>query len=130
MEQPPRTPTRGTSIALWIITGLPGLSLLAAGAMKLTGPQPMVENFARWGYPPWFLYVTGAIEVAGAVGLFIPRVAPFAALLLGCTMVGAVITHVAHGDARMIVAPLVLLVLVGIVGYARRAPLLRLLGRG
>src|SRR5262249_48264456 len=100
-----------------------------AGAMKLRGSPDVAANFARWGYPPWFAYVTGVIEVGGAVGLFVPRVAPFAAVLLCCTMVGAAVTHLTHGEAGHLAAPIVLLLWVGGVGWARREPLVALFRR-
>ena len=41
----------------------------------------------------WFRYVTGSIEVVSAVALLIHALAPFGALLLIPTMVGAIVTH-------------------------------------
>ncbi len=125
----PPPPPRGTSFGLWIFTGLPALALLTAGAMKLGGSSEVAANFARWGYPPWFVNVTGVIEVGGAVCLFVPRVAPFAAALLCCTMIGAGVTHLTHGEANHLAAPIVLLLWVAAVGWARRAPLVTLFRR-
>ncbi len=125
----PTPPPKGTSPGLLIFTVLPALAFLVAGAAKLRGSPDVAANFALWGYPPWFPILTGVIEVGGAVALFVPRVAPFAAALLGCTMVGAVVTHVTHGEATHVGAPLLLLVWVGAVGYARRAPFASLFGR-
>jgi hypothetical protein len=45
------------------------------------------------GVGQWFRYLTGAIEVAGAVLLLIPSAAAYGAAVLAVTMVGAVITH-------------------------------------
>ena len=42
------------------------------------------------GYPTWFLYVTGVIEVVGAILLLIPKTAVFGVLLLGATMIGII----------------------------------------
>ena len=47
---------------LGLISVLLGAAFLAAGASKLAAIPMQVDAFARWGYPPWFLYVTGAIE--------------------------------------------------------------------
>ena len=52
-----------------------------------------VQLFAAIGIGQWFRYLTGALEIAGAVGLFVPALAPFAALLLAAVMTGAILTH-------------------------------------
>jgi putative oxidoreductase len=40
----------------------------------------MVEMFANIGIGQWFRYVVGALEVAGAAGVLVPRVSGLAAL--------------------------------------------------
>ena len=96
---------------------------LLAGGSKLGGAPKQVDNFAHWGYAAWFLYVVGAVEAAGAVGLLVPRVAVFSVLLLGVTMLGAALTHLVHHEMMAVPVPLVILGLLAIVGYARRGPL-------
>jgi len=102
-----------------------GVVFLGAGGQKLRGADQMVDDFARYRYPQWFRVVTGAVEVAGAAGMLAglgrPALVPPAGLLLGATMVGAIVTHVRVGDPRRAVArPAVLLALTGVV-LARRA---------
>jgi uncharacterized membrane protein YphA (DoxX/SURF4 family) len=66
---------------------------VGAGGSKLVGVQQQVDDFARYRYPRWFMLVTGAVEVTGAlgmrVGIFVPTLAVLARLLLAATMVGA-----------------------------------------
>lgn len=93
-----------------------GAAFLGAGGQKLAATDQMVEEFDRYGYPQWFRVFTGAVEVTGAAGmlagLFRPAFAPFAALLLSATMVGALFTHVRLRDpAKNMVPPSVLLAL-------------------
>jgi hypothetical protein len=65
-----------------------------AGINKLFGiQQEMVDNFARLGVGVWFRYLTGSLELAGAIGLLIPQLSGVAALELTCVMIGAVFTH-------------------------------------
>jgi len=117
----PTTPVATWKMALlWSLTVLLALFFLFAGGAKLASSASSVENFARWGYPAWFLYVVGVMEVGGALALLIPRVAGLAAVLLCGTMVGAAITHLAHGEMAAVPVPLVLLALVALVGYARQ----------
>ena len=81
-------------IALIIVKVLLTLAFLAAGIGKLIGAPMMVETFDTIGLGQWFRYVTGIIEVGGAVLLWVPRRQSWGAALLGATMVGAVLAHV------------------------------------
>jgi uncharacterized membrane protein YphA (DoxX/SURF4 family) len=96
------------------------LGFLFFGGMKLAGAQMNVDNFTRWGYPLWFMYLTGLIEVVSALLLWPRKTRLIGALGLVGTMVGAVATHLTHGEAAMIGVPLVLLVLAAIVAWANR----------
>lgn len=78
---------------LWALKVLAGLAFLAAGYAKLTGAEMMVATFDGVGVGQWFRYVTGAIEVVGAVLLFVPGKAFYGASMLALTMVGAIATH-------------------------------------
>jgi uncharacterized membrane protein YphA (DoxX/SURF4 family) len=126
--------SKAKTVGLWMLTVLLAVAFLGAGGAKLAGVPPGPENFARWGLPLWFMYVTGAIEVTAALLLLVPRTATLAAGLYVGTMVGATLTHLKAGETGQIVAPLVLLVLAVVVGLARRhevvAPFNRLFSRG
>ncbi len=102
-------------IVSWIIAVLLALAFLGAGAAKLTSQPMMVAQFALFGLPSWFLYVTGAIEVVSAILLLIPRTTVVGAGLITCVMIGALIAHLTHGQAAMIGAPLGLLILAAIL---------------
>jgi len=102
-------------IVAWIIAVLLALAFLGAGAAKLTSQPMMVAQFALFGLPSWFLYVTGAIEFVSAILLLIPRTTVVGAGLITCVMIGALIAHLTHGQAAMIGAPLGLLILAAIL---------------
>jgi uncharacterized membrane protein YphA (DoxX/SURF4 family) len=106
--------TRAASIATWVVAVLLCLAFLGAGAAKLTGQPMMQQEFAVFGYPLWFMYLTGLIELVSAILVVIPRTSRLGAALLVCVMVGAIVSHLAHGQAAMIGAPVVLLILAGI----------------
>lgn len=114
---------------VWTLIAVLAAFFLLAGGLKLRGAPAQVDNFAHWGYAEWFLYVIGAVEAAGAVGLLVPRLAGFAALLLGGTMLGAALTHLVHHEMKAVPIPLAILGLLAVVGYARRAPLVALYER-
>jgi putative oxidoreductase len=65
-----------------------------AGAAKLAGAATMVAVFDSIGVGQWFRYVTGGIELIGALSLMQQSYSLFGSLLLACTMVGAIATHV------------------------------------
>lgn len=114
---------------IWTLAVILAAFFLVAGGLKLRGAPSQVDNFAHWGYAAWFLYVVGAVETAGAVGLLVPRLAGFAAMVLGGTMLGAALTHLVHHEMKAVPIPLVILGLLAVVGYARRGPVLALYDR-
>ena len=86
-------PTRIPNAVVWTLQALAAVLFLLAGTSKLAGIPAQVQLFGVIGIGQWFRYVTGTIEVVGAVLLFVPSLARFAALALAATMVGAIITH-------------------------------------
>jgi hypothetical protein len=54
----------------------------------------MVQVFEAIGFGQWFRYVTGVVEVGGAVLLLVPATGFLGALLMAATMAFAVVTHV------------------------------------
>ena len=110
------------TVGVWTLTAILAVFFLVAGGLKLRGAPSQVDNFAHWGYAAWFLYVVGTVEGAGALGLLVPRLAGFAAMLLGGTMLGAALTHLVHHEMKAVPIPLVILGLLAVVGYARRDP--------
>jgi putative oxidoreductase len=93
-HQAPAIPRgRVAHIALWLTQVAVAGMFLLAGGLKLAGAPEMVGLFDAIGVGQWFRYVTGSIEVVSAVALLVPSLAPFGALLLVPTMVGAIATH-------------------------------------
>ncbi len=60
-----------------------------AGLGKFQNVDGWLYWFARFGYPPQMALVVGALELVGAVLLLIPRLAPYAAIMLAVIMFGA-----------------------------------------
>ena len=116
-------------VGLWTLTVLMAGLFLMAGATKLGGAPSQASSFARWGYPEWFIYVVGLAEAGGAVGLLIPRLAGFAAIVLGAVMIGASVTHFVYEEWSAVPIPLVLLFLLLPIAYSRREPVHTLLNR-
>ena len=78
---------------VWGVRVLLALAFGAAGAAKLAGAQQMVQVFDAIGFGQWFRYLTGLVEVGGAVLLLVPATGFLGGLLLLATMVCAVATH-------------------------------------
>ena len=65
----------------------------AAGLSKLAGAEQMLLVFDAIGVGHWFRYLTGVVEILGAVLLVVPATGFVAAALLLATMLGAIATH-------------------------------------
>lgn len=119
---------RALGIALWALQILLAIQFAFAGSLKLIGDPTMVEMFATIGVGQWFRYVVGALEVAGTIGVLIPRLSGLAALGLVCLMIGATITNV-FVLGMSPVAPLVALLMSALVAWGRWPRTRNLLGR-
>jgi len=78
---------------VWGLRILLALAFGAAGAAKLAGAPQMVQVFNAIGFGQWFRYVTGVVEVGGALLLLVPATGFLGGLLLAVTMVFGVATH-------------------------------------
>lgn len=70
------------------------LPFLIAGSVKLVGVPAMVSLFHEIGLGQWFRYLTGGLEVGGAILVFTRRWV-LGALVLCCVAAGAIVTHLA-----------------------------------
>jgi putative oxidoreductase len=103
---------RRRRIARRILTALRvllAIEFAGAGLMKLAAAEPMIVLFDDIGAGQWLRYVVGTLELAGAVGLVLPRLAGLAALGLAALMTGALVTHVAVLDGLPVVEAVFLL---------------------
>jgi putative oxidoreductase len=107
------------TVALWIVNILAAAAFVAIGLAKFGSPAWAIR-FERWGYPDGFYMVIGALEIAGGALLLVPRVSSYAAALLGAILIGAAATHALHDEGPRVAAPLMWLVVVTLVGVARR----------
>jgi putative oxidoreductase len=121
------TPGKALNIVLWTLQVLVALAFVAAGSGKLLGSADMVALFDAIGIGQWFRYVTGLLEVLGALLLLVPGKSVFGALLLVCVTAGAVVAHITvlHTPPT---APLVLFALTALIAWGRRSQLTGLLG--
>jgi putative oxidoreductase len=108
------------------LRGLLTVVFLVAAGMKFAAVPFEIAGFARFGYPLWFMYVVGVLQLLGAVLLWTRGCVAVGAGLLAVLMVGAVGSHLLAGDPALMPLPaLVLLILLSGVAYARRSELLQ-----
>ncbi|MGP0042163.1 MAG: DoxX family protein [Rhodomicrobium sp.] len=75
------------------------------------------EEYLRWGYPHWFHFVTGSLELTTAVLLAQARTRLWGSAL-GCTvMLAALATVTLHGEYGHGVPPLIVATLSIVVGW-------------
>ena len=119
---------RGISIlnwALWVIQVYLAYRFLIAGWAKLSGAPMMVGLFQAIGAGQWFRYLTGTLEVTGAILLLVPALCGVGALVLAAVMLGAVTTHlfIIGGSPAAAVTLLVLSAVVAVGRWDRTARL-------
>jgi uncharacterized membrane protein YphA (DoxX/SURF4 family) len=114
-------------VSVWAVRVALAAQFGAGGAGKIAGTDQMVRMFDDIGAGQWFRVLVGVLEIAGAVGLLVPRLAGAAAAGLVGLMIGAVVTNVAILGSSPI-PPLAFGVLAAVVAYARRQQLV-VLGR-
>lgn len=84
----------------WVLRVCVAVLFGSVGYEKLS-PTPgsyWVTLFADIGFGEWFMYLTGAIQVLGAVLVLVPRTSVVGAALVGSTMVGAIVCHLVFLD--------------------------------
>lgn len=103
------------------------LAFVSAGFAKLVGVPMMVSVFDHVGFGQWFRYLTGVVEISGAILLLIPRLAGVGGLLMATTMACAIASHLLAVPGSPAPAAL-LLTLSAIVAWSYRARTVALLG--
>lgn len=86
----------GLDVGDWVLRAALALLFASVGWEKLyAGPQSYwIPLFTALGFGQWFRYLTGAVQLLGAILILVPRTALLGAGLIGSTMVGAIVCHV------------------------------------
>ncbi|MCW8380189.1 DoxX family protein [Streptomyces justiciae] len=124
---------RRARIALRTIQVLLALFYAFASALpKLIAHPTAADAFAEMGWGNAGMYTIGALELAGAMALLVPVLQSVAAVALSALMVGAFVVQVSYFDGENAATPLILIIPLALIAWARRgqnAQLLRLLRR-
>ncbi len=122
---------KGKQILYWTTTSLIALETFVGGVMDLTrgrtnvfsGPT-VVEVVTSLGYPVYILVILGLWKIPGAVTLVVPgllRLKEWAYAGIVFELSGAAASHAIRGQAKDMIAPLVLLGL-ALSSWALRPP--------
>jgi putative oxidoreductase len=114
MAQQTSKPSRFLNLTLWGIQIITALAFLVVGGSKLTSAPAMVQLFEKVGFGQWFRYVTGLLEVAGALMVLLPRTAAIGGWLLAVVMIGAIGIHLVIIGGNPIAAAILLLLAIAI----------------
>jgi uncharacterized membrane protein YphA (DoxX/SURF4 family) len=114
-----RRAVRPRTVALWVVQVVLSALFVTAALPKLSGDPAMVDMFAAIGAGQWLRYLVGTLELAGAIGVLIPRLCRPAALGLVALMVGASATNLFVFEASPAI-PLAYLAVAGVVAWFRR----------
>jgi uncharacterized membrane protein YphA (DoxX/SURF4 family) len=116
----PRSERRAVNVTLWTVQVLLAVLFAFAAYVKFSSDPTAVAMFGKIGFGQWFRYLTGTLELAGAIGLLIPRLCGLAATGLIGVMVGAVVLTILYmPPASGAVMPAAVGVVLGLVAWAR-----------
>lgn len=128
VQSAPQVEGKAWNIALWALQAILAAVFVMVGASKLVGAQDMVDLFQDVGAGQWLRYVTGCLELTGAILLLIPRLSALGGLVLAGVMAGAVLACLFLVDQSPLPAA-ALLVLTAVVAWNRRRLAVGMLAR-
>ncbi len=73
----------------WLLRSVVGVSFIFIGKSKFDAHSQWIELFDRLGFGQWLRYLTGTLQVAGALLVLIPRTFAAGIIMLSMTMMGA-----------------------------------------
>ncbi|MDL5200938.1 DoxX family protein [Streptomyces sp. ALI-76-A] len=106
--------------------------VIASALPKLIAHPSAAEGFDELGWGSVGMYAIGVLELAGGIALLIPVLQSVAAVALSALMVGAFVVTITAFDGENAATPLILIVPLALIAWARRdsnAQLLRLVRR-
>ena len=116
-----RTPDRADLIRTWVPRIAMSLFFLSFGSQKFTDMY-WFGVFETIGVGDWLRYVTGSLQVAGALLLLVQRTALVGAAMLATTMVGAMLAWMFFlGSPGSAVIPAIILVMLIVIALNARA---------
>lgn len=102
------------TISIWLVVA----AFFGAGLSNVLGKRATIEGFVRWGYPGWWHWVTGGLEISSAILIALP-IARDAGLVLGTTiMAAASLTVLRYREYSHLVPTAVYLALIALAAFS------------
>ena len=117
---PAPTTSRLANVGLWTLQVLLAVVYAFSAFGKLTAEAQNVAGFEAMGLGNTGMYIIGALELAGAIAMFVPRLTGLAALCFVALMTGAVIMTLAIGGGALAAIPATVGVVAAVVAWGRR----------
>ncbi|MFF3108641.1 DoxX family protein [Kitasatospora sp. NPDC057904] len=114
---------------VWTLRVLLALFFVLASALpKLLALPAATTVFDAIGWGHWFMYLTGLVELAGAIGLLVGRLAGPAATALIVFLAFAFLTQLTAMHGENAGTPFIFMVPLAVIAWNRRAETAELLG--
>jgi putative oxidoreductase len=114
---PEETRSRQDVLITWILRVAVAVVFISIGTSKFDATSMWVKLFDQIGFGQWFRYLTGVLQIAGAVLVVVPRTFLAGIGLLALTMVGAAAIWIGRlGEFGNAIIPLVVLAGLLLVG--------------
>jgi DoxX-like family len=114
------TTSRAAGAGLWTLQVLLAAVYAFSALGKLTADPQNVAGFAAMGLGSTGMYVIGALELAGAVAMFVPALTGLAATCFVALMIGAVTLTAAIGGGALVAIPATVGAVAAVVAWGRR----------
>jgi uncharacterized membrane protein YphA (DoxX/SURF4 family) len=118
--------SRVANVGLWTLQVLLAAAYVFSASGKLSAETQNVAGFEAMGLGTTGMYIIGALEVAGAIAMFIPRLTGLAATCFVALMIGAVLFTLAIGGGALAAIPATVGVVAAVVAWGRRESTRRL----
>ena len=126
---PTTTTARVANVGLWTLQVLLAAVYAFSAYGKLTADPMQVAGAEAAGLGITGMYIIGALELAGAIAMFIPRLTGLAALCFVALMIGAVIITAAIGGGALVAVPATVGALAAVAAWGRRDSTRRLVAQ-
>src|SRR5262245_51356706 len=109
------------TLGQWVPRIAVALLFLGLGASKFSSHGLWVRLFDQIGFGQWFRVFTAVVQTGGALLLLVPRLAWIGAVILSCTMLGAILTQLFIFHAVLLaISPAILMVITAAVAAQAR----------
>lgn len=100
-------------ILAWLLAAF----FVFGGIGNIFASESILTDYQRWGYPSWFHYITGVLELAAAALIAMRSTKLAGAALASLVMLAAAGTVLAHGELTHAIVPLLVLCVALTMGF-------------